>query len=61
MQAVERLKSLGNLLGFRNRIISNIKNAEVRLLKTPLKINIQILKKMKIKSMNFIRKNLNIK
>ena len=56
--AEERLKSLGDLLGVRNRIISNSQKPEIKLLKMPLYINKHMLKKMKIKSINFLKKYL---
>ena len=59
--AGERLNSLANLLRIKNRIICNNKIPETKLLIKPLNINIEILNKMKIKSINFIKKNLSIK
>ena len=56
--AEERLKSLGDLFGVRNRIISNEQKPEIKLLKMPLYINMQVLKKMKIKSIKFLKKYL---
>ena len=56
--AEERLKSLGDLLGVTNRIISNDQKPEIRLLKIPLYINKKLLKKMKIKSIKYLKKYL---
>ena len=58
--AEERLKSLGHLLGVGNRIISNNQQPKIRLLTTPLIYNNSILEKLKVNSINFIKKNLDI-
>ncbi len=59
-KAKGRLKSLGNLLGVKNRIISNYENPEISLLVKPLYINYTLLESLKIHSINFIKKNLDI-
>ena len=56
--AEERLKSLGKLLGVENRIVSNNQTIDTKLLTTPLIYNKSILEKFKVKSINFIKKNL---
>ncbi len=58
--AKERLISLGNLLGFRNRIFEYNENPDFRLLITQLNINFTILNSLKDKSINYIKKNLGI-
>ena len=61
-QSVERYKSLGNLLQIENRIISpsQNQNPQLNLLITPPNVNYSIIKEFRAKSLNFIRKNLDI-
>ena len=59
-QAEERLKSLKNLFQIKNRIISSEEIADVNLLKTPLNINYSIIEELRLKSLDFIKKNLDI-
>ena len=58
--AKARLISLGNLLGIRNRIFEYYEKPDVNLLTTPLNINLTIINSLKIQSINFIKKNLEI-
>ena len=57
---IERLNSLGNLLGVSNRIFANITIPDIKLLTTPLKVNNKLIKRLKNKSINFIKKNLEV-
>ena len=56
--AKERLKSLGNLFGVGNRIISDNQKINTSLLKTSLIYNYSFFKRLKVNSINFIKKNL---
>ncbi len=57
--AKERLLSLGKLLGFEKRIINKNENPNYKLLITPLNINQTLLNLLKLKSINYIKDNLN--
>ena len=57
----ERLNSLGSLLGVRNRIFTNNIIPDIKLLITPLKVDISLIENLRTKSINFIKKNLEIK
>jgi polysaccharide pyruvyl transferase WcaK-like protein len=57
--AEERFKSLGKLLGIENRIIYYNKRYNISLLTTPLNINYSLIDELRIKSINFIKKNIN--
>lgn len=58
--AQERLISLGNLLGIRKRFFEYNEKPDVKLLTTPLNINLKKLYSLKIKSINFLKKNLGL-
>ena len=55
--AEERFKSLGKLLGVENRIVS-YPRPNISLLTTPLNINYSLIEELRVKSINFIKKNL---
>ena len=59
-QAEKRFKSLGNLFHVKNRLISNSEIPDVNLLKTPLDVNYSLLEELKAKSLNFLKKNLEV-
>ena len=56
----ERLKTLKNLLGLKHRIIESDENPDISLLNKPLYINKVKLNKIKIISLKYLKKNLNI-
>ena len=56
--AEERFKSLGKLLQIENRIVSYKQRPNINLLTTPLNINYNLIEELRIKSINFIKKNL---
>ena len=56
----ERLKSLGKLFGVENRIITENSKEAITLLKTPLNANLSVIDELKNKSMNFLKKNLDL-
>ena len=56
----ERLKTLKNLLGLKHRIIESDENPDISLLNKPLYINKVKLNRIKIISINYLKKNLNI-
>lgn len=58
--AKERLISLGDLLSIKDRIFNYDQIPEVGLLTKPLNVNYTLLKELKIKSINFLKKNLGI-
>ena len=58
--AKERLISLGNLLGLKNRVFKYNDTPDFNLLTTPLNINYTLINSLKTKSINFIKKNLGI-
>ena len=58
--AKERLLSLGNLLGLKNRVFEYDEIPDFNLLTTPLNINNTLINSLKTKSINFIKKNLGI-
>jgi len=55
---LERFKSLGKLLDIENRIIyyNNISN--INLLSSPLNVNYSLIEELKIRSINYLKKNL---
>ena len=55
--AEERFKSLGKLLGVENRIVS-YPRPNISLLTTPLNINYSLIEELRIKSINFLKRNL---
>ena len=57
-QAQERLKSLGKLLGIENRIFYYNQTYNISLLTTPLNVNYSLIEELRVKSINFIKKNL---
>ena len=59
-QAEKRLQSLGKLFQVKNRVISNSEIPDINLLKTPLNINYTLIEDLKTKSLNFLKKNLDI-
>lgn len=58
-----RFISLIKTFNLSNRIIfpNKFKEVDITLLKTPLNINQSLLNNLKIKSINFLKKNLNIR
>lgn len=56
--AKERFKSLGNLFEIKDRLIENGKAPNYFQLIKPLNINYKLLNELKVKSINFIKKNL---
>ena len=56
----ERLTSLGKILSIENRFFSSGEKPDVNLLKTPLNINYSIIKELRNKSINFIKKSLGL-
>ena len=56
--AKERFKSLGNLFDIKDRLIENDKAPNYFQLIKPLNINYKLLNELKMKSINFIKKNL---
>ena len=56
--AKERFNSIGSLFNLRKRFIENDKKIDFEQLIKPLNINNKLLNKMKLKSINFIRRNL---
>ena len=56
--AKERFFSLKKILGIKNRIVDYNKFPNIKLLNTPLNINQSLIKALKIKSINFLKKNL---
>ena len=54
----ERINSLGKLLSFENRFFANDEKPDVNLLITPLNVNYSIIKELRNKSINFIKKSL---
>ena len=58
--ARERLISLGNLFGFRKRIFEYNQYPNSELLTLPLKVNISLINNLRIKSIEFLKKNLKI-
>ena len=56
----DRLKTLGDVLGVKNRIIDLDKNPDINLLKSDLYINKEKLNKLKFRSIRYLKKNLNI-
>jgi len=56
----ERLNSLGKLLSVENRFFSQDEKPDVNLLTTPLNINYSIIKELRRKSINFIKKSLGL-
>ena len=54
------LKSLGKLFGVENRIITENSKEAITLLKTPLNANLSVIDELKNKSMNFLKKNLDL-
>ena len=58
--AKERFYSLKELFGLGNRFFELNEQPDIRLLETTLNINRTIMKLMKIKSINFLKKNLRI-
>jgi hypothetical protein len=54
----ERLISLKEELQIKGRFYEYNQNPDIKLLTTPLKINIRILNSLKIKSINYLKKNL---
>ena len=56
-----RFQSLGNVFDLKNRLISyNVVTPDISLLTTPLNLNMTLIKTLKIKSINFIKKNLDL-
>ena len=56
----ERLNSLGKLLSVENRFFNKDEKPDVNLLVTPLYVNHSIIKELRSKSINFIKKNLDL-
>ena len=56
--ARERFSSLGKILGVQDRIFENNQNININQLIQPLQINNQLLNQLKLRSINFIRDNL---
>ena len=56
----DRLKTLGDVLGVKDRIIDLDKKPDINLLKSDLYINKEKLNKLKLRSIRFLKKNLNI-
>lgn len=56
----ERLISLGKLLSVENRFFNIDEKPDVNLLATPLYVNHSIIKELRIKSINFIKKSLGL-
>ena len=55
-----RLETLGKIFKFRDRILNYDEKPNILLLKTPLSFNRILLNKLKIKSLHYLKKNLNI-
>ena len=60
-QAVERFKSLGQLFNITNRLKVYGEDADVTLLNRSLNINYSLIDELRVKSLNFLKKNLDIK
>jgi len=56
----ERLNSLGKLLSVENRFFTKNEKPDVNLLTTPLNVNYSIIKELRNKSINFIKKSLGL-
>ena len=56
----ERLNSLGKLLSVENRFFNKDEKPEIKILTTPLNVNHSIIKELRNKSINFIKKNLGL-
>ena len=56
----ERLISLKKALEIKERFYEYYQTPDIKLLTTPLRINIQLLNSLKIKSINYLKKNLGI-
>ena len=54
----ERFKSLGKLLGIENRFVYYNQSPNISLLITPLNVNYSIIEELRIRSINFLKKNL---
>lgn len=57
----ERFISLKKLLKLGNRIILDNQSPNITLLTTPINIDYNLINTLKIKSINYLKKNLNIK
>ena len=58
LNARARYLSLGNLFGISDRLFENKEKPDFNQLIKPLKINLTLLKQLRLKSINFIKKNL---
>ena len=60
-QSIERFISLGNLLNITNRFSLLGEDVDINLLNIPLNINYSIIDELRVKSLNFLKKNLYMK
>ena len=58
--AKERLISLGQFLGIKNRIFEYNEKPDIKLLNTPLNLNLTKINTLKSQSINFLKQNLGI-